>query len=176
MSDLRELAAAVVAAVRADDNAPMRKTAAGSILAAFRPYVEAELTGIAPKQLRDEADRRQKRWYVSFEFWTGSKLDVLAAESNGRQYSTTQEITRYGGDIVQGLDGAAELVEKYATELQAPLTTFGRVPMRQAFGYLRPTISRQSGYGVLRRKAPEGNWYLIAHVWREDVFPKEARQ
>ncbi len=173
--NLPELAQAVATALQpalASGNAPQRASHTNAILTAFRPYVEAAVTGAAPKQLRDQSDRREKMWLVSLAFWTGTPgtIDELVAESDGRVADGNGKPSRYGGDQVKGLDGAAELVAEYAMACGAP-PDFDAATMRKALAYLRPTISRQQGHATMRRTSACGRWHLVADIFREGSFP-----
>lgn len=177
MSNLKTLAAQVVAHLKDDPavtNGPSRANLTAAISTAFRPYLLAAVTGEESKAVRDTRDRRERLWYVSMEFWRGEKLDIPAAVSEGRRLGENGDIVRYGGDVVAGLDAAADLVAEYAEAIGAPPETFGAGPMRLALAYLRPTISRRGGYAVSHRKSPDLLWYLIAHIWREGAFPEEV--
>jgi len=155
--------------------APKRASLTSAIMTAFRPYVEAAVTGDTPRALLDTRDRRERRWLVSLAFYTGTpgSIDTLVAESEGRRTAGLDgEVTSYGGDSVTGLDGAAELIAEYAAKIQAPLSDYGAPNMRRALGYLRPTISRQGGHATMRRTSECGRWHLIADIFREDALPQ----
>lgn len=174
IDNLQRLAHDVVSAIRDEDlPGPKRKTETSAIMTRFRPYIERAITGDAPKVINDALDMRQRRWFISPEFWRGidplKPHDIRMAIPEGRIYSMSGELVRYGGEWVTGLAGAAELVEQWATHLGAPLDTYASAPMKRAIAYLRPTISREGGYAKMRRVSENKLWTLIMPVWREDA-------
>lgn len=153
---------------------PKRANLTNAILTALRPYVEQTVTGVAPKVLRDVAIQREKRWLISLEFWSGEGLTECVGASHGRARANNKVVT-YGGDIVQGLDAAAALIEDFARQIGAPLAAgaFNYADVSRALNYLRPTISRRHGHATMRRTTPDKAWHLICDVFRDDAFPKE---
>lgn len=174
--NLHELAAAVVLELTPaaqEPGAPKRSNLTSSIMTLFRPYVEQAVTGAAPKQVRDAADRRERRWCVSLAFYTGTigAIDKLVAESDGRECDADGKPITYGGDVVTGLDAVAALIADYASNIQAPHVDYSLAPMSRALALLRPTISRQGGHATMRRTSACGRWHLIADIFREGSFP-----
>ena len=176
--DLPNLAARVVEILTpAAQAGPKRANLTSAIATAFRPYIEAAVTGAPPKPLRDDQDRREKEWLVSMAWYRGpaGKHDTLIASSQGRVMDTSGTVRAYGGDIVRGLDAAADLVADAATEIGAPFSDYGALPMRRYLGFLRATISKQGGYATGRRVSKDGCWYLVLDIFREDAFPNKEQ-
>lgn len=143
---------------------------ASHAVALLRPWLKyAYGETVAPKEWRNEFDHRKRQWLISLQWYCNAEL---VAESDGLRRDTNGVILNYGGDMVTGLDGAAELVAEYATQIGAP-AEFAAEPMRLALANLRPTISRQGGRATMRRVSECRQWNLVAHVFREDALPRD---
>jgi hypothetical protein len=175
MTKLEELAAAVVAECEPLlEFGPARKTKTSAIMTVFRQYVEGAVTGIQPKLVTGVGDRRQRQWLISLEFWDTEAATRLA-DSTGRHYDTDHAVTAYGGDVVTGLDAAADLVAEYAAQAVPEYAAdFGQETMRRAFAGIRPTLSRQQGHATMRRTSADGKRHLICDIFRDTNFPKEG--
>jgi hypothetical protein len=167
---LEELARSVVEELRPDvAKAPHRANEASAIATLFRPYLQYASTGVKPPALYAKEDRRIKRWRISLELWTnpdsvGTSFDELVAISEGRIRDSDGELMELGGDVVEGLDAAAHLVEDFAGELSP---SFQLNAMCHALQNLRPTISRQGGSATMRRTSDCGEYHLIMDIQKE---------
>lgn len=172
MSDrLTELAGEVVALLRPvidDANFPKRSTVTGAFMTAFRPYVEAALTGVMPRPAAAREDRRKRLWRLSMEFWRrDGTSDTLVAVSPGRKTDAEGIVVDIGGDVVAGMDTAAELIADYAAGVGAMVPDFQPAHILRALDDLRATISRQGGRATMRRVSSDGTWALVCDVQRE---------
>lgn len=140
-----------------------------AITATLRPYLQHVMHGYLPRYMRNNMDLRRREWLISLQWYRNAEL---VAESDGLRRDTGGTILHYGGDMVTGLDGAAELVAEYAVQIGAP-AEFAAEPMRLALANLRPTISRQGGRATMRRMSECRQWNLVAHVFREDALPRD---
>ncbi len=151
------------------------KPLASAISTVFRPYLQAAVTGKDPKGVRDDSDRREKRWLVSLEFWDVPRAEMIAA-SEGREWSDAErsEVARYGGEVFRGLEAVAGFIAfqaKHAFDGHVP-DAFSEAVLSKALAYLRPTITRQQGRATMRRTTADGRYHLVCDIFREDAFPK----
>lgn len=175
MRELTELLAEIVPLAETIINrggVPKRATRANAILTAVRPYLMHVLEGTVPAAERRDIDHRQRRWYVSPEFWRASSpgnIDIQVAFPANRVYSVSGELIKHGGDWVTGLNGAADMVADFAAQCGAPVDTFNAPAVRKALANLRPTINRTQGYAKMHRTSADRMWALMMPVWREDA-------
>ncbi len=159
--------------------ASIQQTAVVAMCKHLRPYIEVAMSARAPKHAAGIGDMRMKKWLISVEWYDVPRAEVIAM-SEGRYtvgHGKNKEIRAYGGDMVRGLAGAADLLAEQAAQLGLPIEDYGRKPMLRAFENLRPTLSRQNGRGTMRRESTDGKWWVCVDVFREDVAPKdEVRQ
>lgn len=152
------------------------KTETSYILSVLRPFVEAHVTGKAPKPVRDHADKREKLWLVSLELWHGEPGQLRrVASSDGRTFGPDGNVTRYGGasDALRGLDAVADYVSQGCAAYDAPADRFSYPAIQQAFRYLRSAITLGKGHATMRRTSKDQRWHLICDVFREGSFPNE---
>lgn len=131
---------------------------------------------------RKATDSRTRPWLVSVHLTHTDQNNAIVDEAmsagrvheqDGKGYVTP---IKYGGDIVTGLYGAAELISEYVEAFAGtPLPEFSTAQLMTALNNLRPTLSRQAGYATLRRVSMCGRYQVTANIFREDAMPDEAR-
>lgn len=171
-NDLTDIAREAIALLRPiveSARFPARSTPVSAYSSAFRPYLEAALTGIPPRPVISDTDRRKRPWRLSMEFWKiEGYTETCAASSPGRITDTRGEVLELGGDVVAGLDAAAELIADYASQCGANVPDFSIPAIARALQDLRSTLSRQQGKATMRRTSACGKWHLVCDVQREE--------
>lgn len=143
-----------------------RANRASAIATALRPYLQYVHTGVVPKALHDNADKRFRQYRVSM-VWTDVASAETIAESEGRRYDTERNLIELGGDVVSGLDTAAQLVAEYAAQLPvAPesLAEFTHAALARPFGNLRRSLSFKHGAATLNRVSKDNKLLLKCEV------------
>lgn len=176
---IESLAAEVVRAIRIMPHQKRQvehKTETSYILSVLRPFVEAHVTGRAPKPVRDHADKRERLWLVSLELWHGEPGQLKrVASSDGRTFGPDGNVTRYGAasEAIRGLDAVADYVSQGCAFYGAYESEFGYDALSLAFRYLRSAITLGKGRATMRRTSKDQRWHLICDVFREGSFPNE---
>lgn len=149
--------------------ASVQQTAVVAMCKHLRPYIEASMSARAPRHVASLADMRHRRWLVSVEWLDVQTSEVIAASEGRRQ---SGDDFYYGGELVTGLAGAADLLADYATQLGAPADDYSRAALLKSLENLRPTLSRCGGKAKMSKVSACGKWWLRADIFREDVKPE----
>lgn len=150
----------------ADELAASRVSRASALATALRPYLQYLETGVVPKELRDEVDRRLRQYRISM-IWTDGITAETLAESEGRRYDTERNLIELGGDVVMGLDAGARLVAEYAELLPvAPESRadFTYPALVRPFGNLRRSLSFKHGAATMNRISSDNKLLLKCEV------------
>ncbi len=150
----------------ADDAAALssvRANRTSAMITAMRPYVEYVMTGVIPKQIYDEGDRRLRQYRISM-VWVEVRTGRVIAESHGRQYDSEGNLVEFGGEVVEGMDSIAHVIAEYARLLPFDMRDFTYSALKRPVENLRSTLSFRGGAATMKRTSHNNQVQLICEI------------